>query len=129
MIKYKVYTNDGFVEFSDLIKAQTYHLEFGIGDIETIEFSLHRWDKAAYCDAINEAHNNLFQQLYTERDYLTIGEIPIWQNDEEFGDESLALQNWWIDTCKIVENYLSTVTEATIIDNFIDTLPKLNLNG
>lgn len=87
------------------------------------------WDKEAYANEVNADHNALFQKLYEERNYITIGEIPIWENDAEFGDESLALQNWWIDTCKIVENYLSTVTEATIIDNFIDTLPKLNLNG
>lgn len=86
------------------------------------------WDKYEYCIAVNEAHNALFQQLYTERDYLTIGEIPIWQNDAEYGSESIALQNWWANTCKLVSAYLETVTEETAqpIETFINSLPLLD---
>lgn len=86
------------------------------------------WDKGAYCAKVNEAHNLLFSQLYSERDYLTIGEIPLWEKDEEFAAESLALQQWWIDTCKIVANYLASVTEETAqpIETFINSLPKFN---
>lgn len=86
------------------------------------------WDKDSYCQQINEAHNALFKSLYTERDYLSEGEIPIWQNDEDFSEESLGLQNWWRSTCKIVKSYLSTVTEETAqpIETFINSLPKFD---
>lgn len=86
------------------------------------------WDKDSYCQQVNEAHNDLFRSLYTERDYLSEGEIPIWQNDEDFSEESLALQQWWIETCKIVKAHLSTVTEETAqpIETFINSLPKFD---
>lgn len=86
------------------------------------------WDKEEYSQQINEAHNELFRQLCTERDYLTIGEIPIWELSHKYQDESLALQQWWIDTCELVEDYLATVTEHTAlpIKDFINSLPKFD---
>lgn len=86
------------------------------------------WNKDSYCQQVNDAHNKIFESLYTEREYLTIGEIPIWENDEDFSEESLALQNWWRSTCKIVKSYLSEVTEETAqpIETFINSLPKFD---
>lgn len=90
-----------------------------------IEAMPKQWNKAAYCDAVNEAHNALFESRYRQRDYLAIGEIPIWENDEEFGAESLALQQWWVVTCKTVAAYLDEVTEQTALPvaDFIALLP------
>ena len=90
--------------------------------------SLKVWNKESYCNEVNEAHNALFRELYTQRDYLAIGEIPIWESDTEFGEESKALQQWWIDTCKVVADYLETVTEETAmpVEDFISSLPKFD---
>lgn len=84
------------------------------------------WSKEAYCDEINEAHNELFTQLYSERDYLTIGEIALWLSDETYGQEATDLINWWRLTCGIVKEYLTNVTEETQITDFLNTLPQLN---
>lgn len=81
------------------------------------------WDKEAYSNEVNADHNALFRKLYEERNYLTIGEITMWVNDNEFGAEAEALIGWWRVTCKAVAQYLETVTEETIINNFIETLP------
>lgn len=126
-MKWRIITPTGFVELAKEPTQEEYDRVRGIGEVQVID-DTPVWDKAAYCDDVNSAHNDLFQQLYTERDYLTIGEIPIWQNDEDFGAESLALQLWWVNTCKIVSAYLETVTEETAqpIETFINSLPKFN---
>lgn len=86
------------------------------------------WSKEAHAQQINEAHNALFTQLYTERNYLSIGEIPLWVSDTEFGTEAQALITWWVDTCKIVADYLEAVTEETSVsvETFINQLPKID---
>lgn len=83
------------------------------------------WDKETYMQQLNESHNLLFQSLYISKNYLSIGEIPLWFHNEEFGTEAKSLSDWWILTCGLVSEYLDGVTEQTIIENFIDTLPKL----
>lgn len=83
------------------------------------------WNKEAYIQQVNEAHNALFRSLYQERNYLSIGEISLWVDDAEFGVEAKALRNWWNETCKEVANYLDDVTEesALTVEEFIQTLP------
>lgn len=81
------------------------------------------WSKEAYCNEINTAHNELFTQLYTERDYLSIGEISLWLSDETYGQEATDLINWWRLTCNLVSAYLEAVTEETQINDFLTTLP------
>ncbi len=85
------------------------------------------WDKYSYAYDVNAKHNELFKQIYESRNYLSIGEINTWVGDSEFGAEALALIDWWRDTCKLVEEYLHDVSEETVIDNFVDTLPPFEL--
>lgn len=83
------------------------------------------FDLDGYKQEVNESHNLLFQSLYLSKNYLSIGEISLWLDNEEFGTEAKLLSDWWILTCGLVAEYLDGVTEQTIIENFIDTLPKL----
>jgi hypothetical protein len=126
MTKWRIITANDYREYPYQPTQEEYERVGGIGEIQEILSPVAEWDKEAYCQEINEAHNSLFTQLYTERNYLTIGEVPIWEADDEFGAESLALQQWWIDTCKAVAAYLESVTEQTAqpIETFINSLPK-----
>lgn len=82
------------------------------------------WDINSYCEEVNEAHNQLFKELYTERNYLNIGEISLWLNDKEYGTEAQELITWWKTTCKEVEEYLNNITKETAlpIQDFINKL-------
>ena len=88
--------------------------------------SLNVWTKASYIQEINDAHNLLFESYYKSKDYLTIGEISLWVTDETYGQEATDLINWWRLTCEIVKEYLNNVTEETVIEDFLTTLPQLN---
>ncbi len=85
------------------------------------------WNKDAYCNELNEAHNAIFRKLYTERNYLSIGELSIYLSDKEYGIEASELVNWWKYTCKLVAAHCEEVVEETAnLDKFIDSLPALN---
>ena len=85
------------------------------------------WDKQTYCNEVNNQHNELFKTMYQQRNYIDIGEIQMWVEDVEYGQEAASLINWWILTCKIVDDYLNVVTEQTAqpINLFISSLPEL----
>lgn len=121
---WRIITKDGYRQYPYEPTQEEYLRVGGIGEIQVIENTL--WNKEAYAEKLNTAHNELFRQLYTERNYLSMGEIPIWGNDEDYSEESLALQEWWRVTCKLVENHLSEVTEERPIENFINSLPKFD---
>ena len=124
---WRIITKDGYRQYPYEPSQEQYLRVGGIGEIQVID-DVQVWDKEWYCQQVNEVHNALFKDIYTERNYLAIGEIPIWQNDAEFREESKALQQWWIDTCKEVASYLESVTEETAqpIETFINSLPKFN---
>lgn len=72
----------------------------------------------------NTAHNAMLKEILAEHDYLSIGELSLWLNDEDFGAEATAILNWWISTCKLVAAYVeANPNEENAID-FINTIPK-----
>lgn len=83
------------------------------------------WNKEIYSKELNEAHNTLFTQYYLSRDYVNIGEIVIWLDDDVYGEEATKLINWWKITSKDLLYYLDTVTEETAIpiQDYINSLP------
>lgn len=126
MKKYRVYNLTGYLEFNnDEQSAINYHSQFGIGEIEEIEISLSTWSKENYSKELNEAHNTLFTQYYLSRDYVNIGEIVIWLDDDVYGEEATKLINWWKITSKDLLDYLKIVTEETAIpiEDYINSLP------
>lgn len=126
MKKYRVYNLTGYLEFNnDEQSAINYHSQFGIGEIEEIEISLSTWNKENYSKELNEAHNTLFTQYYLSRDYVNIGEIVIWLDDDVYGEEATKLINWWKITSKDLLDYLKIVTEETTIpiEDYINNLP------
>ena len=126
MKKYRVYNLTGYLEFNnDEQSAINYHSQFGIGEIEEIEISLSTWSKENYSKELNEAHNTLFTQYYLSRDYVNIGEIFIWLDDDVYGEEATELINWWEITSKDLLDYLKIVTEETAIpiEDYINSLP------
>lgn len=126
MKKYRVYNLTGYLEFNnDEQSAINYHSQFGIGEIEEIEISLSTWSKENYSKELNEAHNTLFTQYYLSRDYVNIGEIFIWLDDDVYGEEATKLINWCDITSKDIIDYLKIVTEETTIPikDYINSLP------
>ena len=115
------------------VLQNSYRRHLSNGDIEIYEKRedipepVASFDLDSYKQQVNEAHNALFRSMYLSKDYLSVGEIPIWFSDIEFGGEAVALSNWWIETCKLVSTYLETVTEETAlpVDEFINSLPTL----
>lgn len=91
-----------------------------------------QWDKAAYCDAVNEAHTEWYRSIYTRKpdlDYSGIGDIGLYLNHPDFGAQAQALQQLWWDSVEILYSHLETVTEQTALstEDFIASLPQLNL--
>ncbi len=115
--KVQLVKGDDVLVFDSLEERQSYI------DIQIV------FDLDGYKQQVNDAHNALFRKLYTERNYLSIGEIPLWFADPDFGEEAVGLSHWWIDTCNLVSNYLDSVTEETAqpVEQFIQSLPPFTV--
>lgn len=128
-----VYTIDGNEFAAVYVNNFKYRIHLPNGDVEIYEAAedipvvVYGWDIDEYKLRVNDAHNALFRRMYNERNYLSIGELTLWLNDVKYGDEALMLRNWWLQTCKTVEEYLSNVDEETAIsiEEFIQSLPIL----
>lgn len=122
------------IQFRDIMNFK-FRVHRGNGDIEIYENRedmpppVIAFDLDSYKQQVNEAHNALFRKLYTERNYLSIGEIPLWFADPDFGEEAVGLSHWWFDTCNLVSNYLDSVTEETAqpVEQFIQSLPSFTV--
>lgn len=131
MVKYRVNSENGFVEFStNGEECLNYHAQYGIGEIQIIDIKP-VWDKEAYVEAINQAHTDWYRSIYTRKpdlDYSSIGEIGLYLNHPEFSAQAQALQQLWWDSVDILYAHLEEVTEETAqpIETFINSLPKFN---
>lgn len=88
------------------------------------------WDRDLNVSKINQLHNELFDRILEQHNYLSIAELNIWgQNPEsEYYNEAISILNWFTSTCVLIEQYASTVTEVNYQEPeaFIASLPSLN---
>jgi hypothetical protein len=87
------------------------------------------WDKDSHCAQMNEIHNALFKQTLIDYNYIDIGELALWLDDLEFGTEAQQIMDWWKHTCILIKGYCDSVTEQTHNDNYVSTLPQVDVNG
>lgn len=78
-----------------------------------------------YESPTNKMHNERLQAILTEHDYLSIGEVSMWLNNEDFGAEAQSIIHWWIETCKLVAEYVALHPQEEDCINFINNLPTL----
>jgi len=78
-----------------------------------------------YDSPTNTMHNALLDAILTEHDYLHIGEVAMWVNDADYGAEAQSIINWWITTCKLVDNYVALNPNEESASQFLLTLPTL----
>lgn len=78
-----------------------------------------------YESPTNKMHNELLQAILAEHDYLSIGEVSMWVNNEDFGVEAQSIIDWWISTCKLVADYVALNPQEETAVEFLETLPNL----
>lgn len=130
MKKYRVYNKSGFVEFTDLVQAQNYHSQFGIGDIEEIDL-VSQFNIYEHKELIELSVDNLIEQTLQEYWYNSKGDVAINALDDEstWQNEAIQLSKWINSTYIILRSYLDTVNESNFqtVENFISSLPKFNI--
>lgn len=123
---YRVTTEDGYTEFSDHDIAIAYHAEHGIGEIEPFEIQAPDWNKEAYEQELNAAHDRWFEAIYRPLEYKSAEEIALWEDEEEFAEEANSLKGLYKTSWCLVKAHLTTVTEETAnVEAFIQSLPTL----
>jgi len=83
------------------------------------------WDKDAYEQELNAAHDRWFEAICLPLEYKSAEEIALWEDDEEFAEEANSLKGLYKTSWRLVKAHLATVTEATAnVDAFIQSLPN-----
>jgi hypothetical protein len=80
-----------------------------------------------YDSPTNKYHNEMMQEILTDNNYLSIGEVSMWVNDAEFGAEAQSIIDWWITTCKLVAKYVALNPNEETAAQFLATLPTYPL--
>ena len=80
-----------------------------------------------YESPTNKIHNEQFQQILKDNNYLSIGEVSMWVNDVDFGAEAQSIIDWWTTTCKLVSNYIDLNPNEEDCVQFLATLPTFPL--
>jgi len=78
-----------------------------------------------YDSPINTYHNKMLETYLNDLGYLHMGELALWFDDNKYGKESKDIRKWWIDTCKLVEDYLILDPNEINAAEFITTIPTL----
>ncbi len=78
-----------------------------------------------YESPTNKAHNDMLCEILKEKNYLSIGEVSMWVNDDEYGQEAQSIIDWWVTTCKLVEDYIAANPNEETAQEFITTIPNL----
>lgn len=125
MKKWRVSVNGGFVEFNNLLDADSFNVEFGIGDpVLEIEYT-YTWNKNEHIESIDKEYTDYFIGEINKLNYLTIGELNLWLDDETYGNEATYLKNWWLESYKLLKLYFDSVTSETQKELF-QIVPPLN---
>ena len=80
-----------------------------------------------YDSPTNKYHNKMMQEILTDNNYLSIGEVSMWVNDVDFGAEAQNIIYWWTTTCKLVSKYVILNPNEENCVQFLETLPTFPL--
>lgn len=130
MTKYRVHTTTGYVEFPSTPTQEQYNSVNGVGEIEEITYTIESgFDIEQYKKEIETSVQQHLDNIAKSLWYDNIQEASKYVNQElrlDWKQESLYLIEYDTQIWTIVEEYFSTLTEETIINNFIETLPTFN---
>lgn len=80
-----------------------------------------------YAKEANDIHNALVLAEIAKYDYIDLGELNLWMNDEIYSVEAAAILAWYKNTCTLLAAHLQSIEEYVDPNIFINTLPKLEL--
>jgi hypothetical protein len=66
----------------------------------------------------------MMKKVLEDNNYLTIGEVALWVNDDTYGLEANNIIAWWTSTCKMVEDYVIANPEETDCVQSLATIPN-----
>jgi len=92
---------------------------------------LNAWNKERHISEISHLHDELFNSILLQHNYISFAELSIWAQEptNEYYTEANAIKDWYRSTWMEIKSYSETVTESTAVEpqTFIDNLPKLLL--
>lgn len=93
--------------------------------------SIKTWSKDYYCNSITQEIQNIVDNKAREFDYDDIKDVPT-ENFEGgvYQQEAISLLSWASNLWLLRDAYFKTLnSEQDINNNFIENLPKFNING
>lgn len=125
MKKYRVYNKSGFVEFTDLLQAQNYHSQFGIGDIEEIEIQQPQWDKEYFILQLSVSFDLKFETYWKAKGYIDMFDLLSHAANPEsiYNSEALSLLQWSQVNWEVA---ITGINEQSNIETIINNLPPYN---
>jgi hypothetical protein len=78
-----------------------------------------------YAKELNDLHNLMLEDLIRRKNYLSLGDVQLWLNDENYGEEATQIINWYKSTYRLITDHLNTITEYKDPNVFIKTLSIL----
>ena len=79
-----------------------------------------------YEKEVNELHNLLLGDLLKRKNYLSLGEVTLWLNDDSYGVAANQITEWFKSTYNLINNHIETIEIYQDPQEFISTLPILN---
>jgi hypothetical protein len=79
-----------------------------------------------YAKEVNELHNLLLEDLLRRKNYLSLGEVALWVEDANYGEEAIQIINWFKSTYQLIVAHLETITEYKDPNIFINKIDILN---
>lgn len=141
-ISEQLYLLDGNeVDIVELFRY-TYRIHKANGDIEIYDSvddmpaAVESFDLDDYKQQVNDAHTQLYNNLWLSLGYMSEAEITTWSNTLKkdalsvaWKAEAKAVLSWFCETTIIVYKYLDDVTEQTAqpVETFLQTLPAFQV--
>ena len=83
------------------------------------------WDKDAYEQELNAAHDRWFEAIYLPLEYKSAEEITLWVNNPKYSTEASSLIALYWQSWDMLKSHIETVTEANAdVEAFIQSLPN-----
>ena len=91
---------------------------------------LNVWNKERHISEISHLHDELFNSILQQHNYISFAELSIWAQEpnNEYYTEANKIKEWYKTTWLLIKEYSELVTENTALvpEEFINNLPTLN---
>jgi hypothetical protein len=79
-----------------------------------------------YKKEIEDYHNLMLVDLLNRKNYLSLGEVSLWVEDENYGTEATQIIEWFKSTYQTIVEHLEKIEQYQNPQTFISSLPVLN---